>query len=194
VHKHDGFYMRLGLGFGSQGLDASGKDGDVDMGSANGSGFSLMSEFALGGTVGSGFVIGGGVYTATLPGGEMSVEANSADGSTAQADLEVSPFGIVGPFVDWYVNPANGLHLQAGVGFATTSFVEPYDNEDSVDLTGPGFMAGVGYETWIGEQWSMGGVARIMYASLDGEDPSDSDEVYEANVLVPGVLFSVTYH
>jgi hypothetical protein len=195
VHKHDGFYLRLALGAGSVGIDATGKDGDIELGSASGSSLGLLSEFALGGTVGSGFVIGGGVYTAAVPGGEIPVDVDPGDESpSTEFDLEVTPFGIVGPFVDWYVNPSSGLHLQAAAGLATTSFVEPGDDGDTIDLTGPGFMAGIGYETWIGEQWSMGGVARILYASMEGEDPSDSDEVYDTTVLVPGVLFTLTYH
>ena len=195
ARKHDGFYLRLALGAGSQGVDATGKDGDVEMGSVSGSSVAAMTEIALGGTVGSGFVIGGGVYASNLVDGEMSVDVQSgSEGPSTEANVEMGPFGIVGPFVDWYVNPEGGLHLQAAAGFATTSFVEPYDDEDTVNLSGPGLMAGIGYEGWIGDQWSMGAVARVTYASMEGEDPSDSDEVYEADLLVPGVLLTVTYH
>jgi hypothetical protein len=165
------------------------------MGSVSGSSVAAMSELAFGGTVGAGFVLGGGVYAANLVGGEMSVDVSSGgDGPSSNADVEMGPFGVVGPFFDWYVNPEGGLHLQGAVGLATTSFVEPYDDEDTVDLSGVGLMAGIGYESWVGDQWSMGAVARVTYASMDGEDPSDSDEVYEADLLVPGVLFTVTYH
>ena len=36
---------------------------------------------------------------------------------------------------------------------------------DDYSGTALGFVAGLGYEGWVGEQWSVGGLARVSYIS-----------------------------
>jgi hypothetical protein len=195
VRRHDGFYLRLGLGVGNFSFTADVEQSGTALATVETSTIVPMSELAFGGTIAPGLVLGGGIYTAGTAGGSMDFDITPEGGTSFSEELDTGPFGMVGPFIDYYFNPEQGLHLQAALGLAVFTVSEPStESVDDVSLSGPGVMLGFGYEWWIGEQWSLGVLGRVMYASLSGEDPSDSEETYSATALAPGVLLSVTYH
>lgn len=190
VHRHDGFYLRMGLGGGFM---ASKLDlGDL---SARGSGVAL--EFALGGTIADGLVIGGGLYTQSASNvhwkGDSLRSRFMTD--TYSHDKEGS-LGLLGIFLDYYPNPRDGFHVQGALGFGTLSF----ESDGLMGLPGEtwagvggGGMLGVGYEVWIGSQWSLGGVARVllMSGSLRTED---TDITFDGKGYAPSLLFVATHH
>ncbi|WP_207750261.1 hypothetical protein, partial [Clostridioides difficile] len=63
-----------------------------------------------------------------------------------------------------------------------------------VSGTGVGYMVGAGYEAWVGEQWSLGVLFRLQYAtpSLKADDGSTAS--VDTKSFVPAVLIGVTYH
>lgn len=196
MHRHDGFYLRLGLGVGNFSFTADVEEDGQKAATVETSGIVPMSEVAFGGTIAPGVVLGGGIYTAGTAGGSRDFDITpEGGGGSVSEELDTGPFGMVGPFIDIYPNPEQGLHIQAAVGFATYSVTEPSsESVDDISLTGLGLMAGVGYEWWIGEQWSFGILGRVMVGKLSGEDPSDSDETYSATAVAPGLLATITYH
>jgi hypothetical protein len=180
--------MGIGLGYatGTAEPDFSGAP-EIDL-----SGLAIPVELSLGGTVGRGVVLGVGSFGASIP--TLTLETSSDFG-----DLETETDAVlstIGPFIDVYPNPEQGLHIQAGVAYAVIAASEDDDELLGDDYAGGGFalMAGVGYEWWVGEQWSVGVLGRIQYASAtleaDSGDLPDSD----VSLIVPAALFTATLH
>jgi hypothetical protein len=190
IRTHDGFYFRFGLGIGalsgSYTFHENESTSSTDQFDFDGSGLAFVSELAFGGSPTPGFVIGGGSYGADIGSTTFKV------GNEEHED-ESTALSIVGPFIDIYPMPTSGFHIQAAPGFALATASEGTWIDDDFVGIGFGMMAGVGYEAWIGEQWSLGFVGRILYGSVTLEDLDGNDEV-EASVLVPGALLVVTYH
>jgi hypothetical protein len=192
-YRHDGFYMRLALGAArvATSLDSSDLSGHVAGGGA-------AFDLAIGGTVSSGFVVGGGFF---LNGGQgMSSHRVESDGvdvlDGAAADFAEVSFGLIGPFIDWYIDPEGGLHALAavGVGFldigpATIGDVTLFDAHG---VGGAAAMLGIGYEFWIASEWSLGLVSRVMAGRLRGRDEEGVEWDHRAFVL-PSLLFAATY-
>jgi hypothetical protein len=172
-------------------------------------GFGVASEIALGGSPTPGFVIGGGIYGVSVL--SASVDELTDGGGSVDADIEWDPstLSMIGPFVDVYPAPASGFHLQAAFGYAVLdagdgSGTYQYANTTRTDITldpesfgGIGFMLGIGIEGWLSEQWSMGGLLRLMYASVSNraELPGGGPSVdWCHSVLTPALLVTWTYH
>jgi hypothetical protein len=187
--------MRLGVGVG--GIWGVGKPTDAandeiaEDNEVGVTGFTVPVEFALGGTPAPGLVIGGGSYAVHVP---------SANYTTGRGDFvleEGADYGsitMVGPFIDGYPVPTGGFHLLVAPCFAA---VAPGSSDVIVDddLAGVGWgiVLGLGYEAWIGEQWSAGWLLRAQYVSVELEPESGSGNT-DFIALVPSGLFSVTLH
>jgi hypothetical protein len=162
--RHDGFYARAGVGFGALtdrmtiGIPII---ADVD-GSATGPSVGLHVAGGL--TVAKGFVIGGFFATETVTNPKVQVEGERVD-----ADVSVGTFALVGPLVDWYPNPVDGWHLGAGIGPCSISVEDDAGNIESEQPVGFGGTLFGGYDLWIGEEWSIGGLARAVGGTLTGD-------------------------
>lgn len=182
AREHDGFYLRLGAGLG---YSIGKAKPDRGAGDATASGAAAATEVAVGGTVAPGLVIGGGSYSLILPSPKYDVDGTKADGGTHHV-------GGLGPFVDYYVNPKEGLHAQAALLLA---YMVVDKTDHSEGASGPGFggMLGVGYEVWLGEQWSLGPLFRVTYHSATAEQ-TNSDIKTKISLFTPTLLLGVTYH
>jgi hypothetical protein len=190
VQTHDGFYLRLGIGpaliFGSVEATELAQPPDVGI-----SGFGLGTELAVGGTPIPGLVLGGGSFGTAIFRPTYEDDSNSLKGG-------LLVMSAIGPFADYYLDPNGGLHFQAAIAFATVSQAAGEEGE-SGELTeasggeGFAFLLGAGYEIWIGEQWSLGALARITYygASLEGDE---TELEYDFSAFVPALLATFTYH
>jgi hypothetical protein len=202
---HDGFYLRLGIGFtyASDSLESETVTVCFSSGCADGkiegtiSGLGAATEIALGGTVAPGLVIGGGIYNHVIPGAvsdDLSFGGVSID---EDVEFETTLFTLYGPFVDYYFDPLSGFHLQGSIGLAMLAtgkgeFESSGTAVEEQTATGVGIMVGVGHEWWVGEQWSVGILGRVTYGSLTGKD--DDDVEWSHSVLAPAVLFTATMH
>lgn len=186
AHRHDGFYMRIGLGGGYFGAKVEPEVGTLH---ANGGGPAF--EFALGGTVADGVVIGGGLYTASVNRLKWSGDPLASDVRGGAGSL-----ALLGPFVDFYPNPKDGFHVQGAIGITGLNFAErsstvPPPKEWSGG--GGGLMFGAGYEFWVGSQWSIGGIARVLLVSATMRE-KDSDTDFSGKAFAPSILFVATHH
>lgn len=185
VREHDGFYARLGIGpgfvLGSSKLDKGGAEADV-------SGFALATELAFGGTVAPGLVIGGGSFSMVVP--APSYAPDTGD----EVDAGTHHVSGIGPFVDYYFDPSGGAHVQAAL-LLSGIYIQEKDDQPSGSGFGFGAMLGGGYELWVGEQWSIGPLVRIVYYR-DQVEASGSGTNIESTLglFVPAVLFGATYH
>jgi hypothetical protein len=198
---HDGFYLRLGAGFGYTSDRVEGNvpnplpslSGDVKGTVGGGSG---ASELALGGTVGRGLVLGGGIWSVYIASPvARDVEVAGVD-INQDVEFDNSSFHVIAPFIDYYFDPHGGFHLQAalGVGVLTAGNARVISNDAQVSrdhtAVGLGGMFGLGYEWWVGDSWGLGFVARVTGGLLSGTD--DNDIEWTHKLLAPAALFTAT--
>lgn len=196
VHRHDGFYLRLGTGFGVYEERMKSDDSDLYGGEISGDSVGLASvgEVAMGGNIRPGLVLGGGLYTARL----LSSHYGADDSSAGQPPPELDPAArhliVLGPFLDYYPRPSGGLHFQAALGLAAASTdVGNTDEDERYTAGGGGVVFGVGYEWWVGDEWSVGVLARAMAAAVTGKDDAGVRWFHGISTN-PSLLFTVTYH
>lgn len=166
---HDGFYARFaaGPGYAIGTLDApSGESGSTGVG--------VGTQLAIGWTLRPGLVVGAGTFPAVTP-------APSYDG----IDAGGQHVSATGPFVDYYLSPTGGLHALAGLLFAA-GYLDGGDREGHVGF-GWGATAGIGYDQFISDEWSLGGIARVTVYQLYGVDDT-------LQLIAPAALLTITRH
>jgi hypothetical protein len=176
-HQHEGFYLRLGGGFGY--LAANAETDTVDLES---SGLTLDFEALVGGSPGPGFAIGGGILGSLQLSGDW--ESDDFAGSTSG---DLTSF-IIGAFADGFPDPKKGWHVGGLVGLASVS-VDPPGGDDGSDALGFGGAAWVGYDAWVAPEWSIGGALR-----LDALRATDSDDDLTISSIGVQLAVSVLYH
>lgn len=181
---HDGFQFRGTLGGGylrdSESVDDSEFEATVSGGAA-------LLELYFGGTPVPGLVLGGYLSAMSAPGpsakvGDVTVEADD-DTSLGLAS--------VGPYVDYYPDPHGGFHVLGSLGYAQVTF----DDGDGIvdDATSSGFTlgAGIGYDAFVSDEWSLGALGRLGYAWTSHDSGAFT---VQDNALMLGVSFSVSCH
>ena len=174
---HDGFYLELGLGLGYLSTTAEAGPFETTL-----SGMTIPSHLLLGGTPVPGLVIGGGVMTdySFSPSGETS------GGQTVTLnDVSLYLVGI-GAFVNYYLKPEGGLHIQLFGGFGALEATQN-GNAGGSDPVGLIIAPGVGYDFFIGSEWSFGVLGRFAYAPLKLNETS-------YNTIAPALLATLTFH
>jgi len=173
---HDGFYLQLngGLGYLSSTAEANGVK-------VNLSGVTLPSSLLMGGTIGP-VVIGGGFFGdyAFSP----SASVNGQD-SPLYNDVTMTLIGI-GVFADIYPDIHKGLHFQPFIGWGGLE-TSVNGNSGGSDPTGLVLAVGGGYDVFVSDNWSIGGMARLAYAPLSLNDVTYS-------TISPSLLATFTYH
>jgi hypothetical protein len=155
ARTHDGFYMRLGLGYGY--LAASEEAGGFES-KFHGTGTAF--QFSAGGTPIPGLVIAGTLFTHVV---KPKVEVNGQD---VEADKSIFVLGL-GPLVDFYPDPKGGLHFGA---------LGTYSSLNAINYTSTGFGVGVhaGYDFFFSNSWSVGPVLQFLYSKTSKDQINDS--------------------
>lgn len=182
IRRHDGFYLRFGIGFGGVGGTYEPDEADETFDVSGGGG---SSELALGGTIAPGLVLGGGLY------GVGTIATRYENGG--EADAKALNVGMLGPFIDYYFDERAGGHLMFSLGFAGIQQQDGEDLNEAINGGGWGAMIGGGYEWFVGEQWSLGVIARVQYVAVSTKT-EDSEIEGTMSLIAPAVLFGVTYH
>jgi hypothetical protein len=188
VQRHDGFYLRYANGPGLlvDSIDAGAA------GSARLSGLGLTGEFLVGGTPAPGVVLFAGSAGALVPSRsagalvpspKLTIDGRAVDGP------DVLSLSILGAGADYYFDPEAGWHVQGMLGFATLVPISGGDIGDA--RSGVGLVLGGGHEWWIGEEWSLGILARVAYCRLGY---TDLDLRERHHLFVPGLIGALTYH
>jgi hypothetical protein len=199
VHEHDGFYLRVALGFAAMSDGLSARMGDYEA-VGRSTGIATASELAIGGTPARGLVVGFGIYGSNVVASDFIPDADTkydlSAGLPAGVSLSGANFVLLGPFFDYYLFPTRGYHIQAALGFAALSGTRVgFDQlkvSDNDPALGGGLMFGIGYEWWIGNQWSLGVLGRFSGAIL-GHEINNVRWLHVVGVA-PGLLFGITYH
>lgn len=176
-HYHDGFYTRFGLNFGITGGGFAIGDGETQR-RIDYSGSQLDIDLLIGGTPSNGIALGGGLILGSLLQPDMEV----GNQNTATKNI---PVLMIGPFVDGFFTPHGGWHAGALLGLGALG--ETAETEGSAGLGGAVWL---GYDRWVGADWSIGGRLRFMGIAAGGDKPTD----FSASAVGLGLGFSVLYH
>lgn len=172
-HYHDGFYARLGLNYGLTGGGISIGDRQLDY-----SGSQLGLDLLIGGTPSDGLALGGGVLFGSI------LQPDVKEGGQSIARKNV-PVLLVGPFVDGFFKPNAGWHAGALLGLGALG-----ETTETQGALGFGGSAWIGYDQWVGDDWSVGAQIRFLGIAAGGNKPAD----FSASALGIGFGFSVLYH
>lgn len=198
VRRHDGFYLRLELGAGYLYGSRVSERSDNELGGEV-TGVAQVGGLMLGGTIARGLVLGGGVWGTNAPKAEYSgqvYQSQAAEGSTIverTADVDLASTSVIGPFLAWYPDPTKGLNAEVALGVALAT-IGSYLEADTFYIDGYagagwGLQVGVGYDFWIGEQWSLGLMARASYVNVGVSDGTDT-----LTAWVPALAGAATFH
>jgi hypothetical protein len=174
TRTHDGFYMQVTGGLGYYNVSSENDQSISGMTMPN---FGLM----LGGSATSHLVIGGGLFVDYSPSPTLESGGMSGDLPGGGAQMVVA----LGGFADYYLDPkTGGLHFG---GFLGWGGLEETKGVGGSDPTGLVVAVSGGYEIWLSDEWSIGGVARLTYGKFSLNDVS-------ANTISPALLATLTWH
>lgn len=192
---HDGFYLRLALGVGGMEMDRTvefevepfptGVDDSTITGGIG------HFELTLGGTPARGLVVGGSILTHSMS--EVDIDRDAGEDVPLDSPLQ---FWLIGPTLDYFPDEHGGFHFGGtfGFAFAFARLPEEYAFE-GIGGAGLGLSLGIGYDWWVGDEWSLGVIARFTGAGVTGEDTEGGVSAQEDSTLRAfTVAFTVLYH
>lgn len=184
-HEHDGFYLRISGGAGSLAVNRSteraGAQGSLAYGGDSSSvgGASIFAELSIGGTPYRRVVIAGTLLGNNLPTAGLELASGS------RLDLGTPLwFAFLGPTVDVFPAPSRGFHFGAGGGWAVATAGITQDRVfDTIGGGGVGLTLSFGYDAWVGDDWSMGAIARGVVGWIRGEEQSNTGFARERDTV-----------
>jgi hypothetical protein len=188
-HRHDGFYLRLATGFGpyNETIRLPSEDSHTTV-----TGMASTSDFAIGGSPRPGLILGGAIWSTTVLASDTRTDPGAI---VPPSTLQSGSYSVLGPWMDYYFDPHGGLHMPASLGFAVIRGLDAQGagfHNDHIAY-GAGILAGLGYDWWVGDEWSVGIVGRltgIVGTSVD----TDGHRWVHLIGSSPSVLFAVTYN
>jgi hypothetical protein len=194
VRRHDGFYLRMGLGFAWGQVKSTATFSVLGLSQSSHleavyNGWGPAYELLIGGTIARGLVLGGGLVGQDIrdPSLTLSTDApGSTESMTASGALGV---GALGPFLDWFPNDRGGLHFGTMIGLAVLGL----SDGSGKSPTGPAGALWGGHDFWIADQWSLGGELRII-ALTAKRDFADLDGSSRDNAVSIEAVFTAVFH
>lgn len=189
AYRHDGFYLRFGIGAAYGKVVSEGSAGSIDL-KATFTGWGPAYELLIGGTLGSGFVLGGGFIGQDIT--EPKVEIDVGGGTiqeSAVAKDEALGVLVLGPFVDFFPDEKGGLHFGAEIGLGAIGL----QDESGDSATGLGASLWGGYDFWVGKQWSLGPEARFLMVRTERKIGT-IDATFEDSAMGFHLMFSALLH
>jgi hypothetical protein len=185
--EHDGFQFRAAVGAGVATDSESAEDGSFG---GRISGFvPLAVEVYLGGAPRPGWTLGG--MLSLMPATTGASASFHGQGSSAGSSSVGLGLTGLGPYIDWYPDSHGGFHVSVmGMGV----LADAADGHVSTSI-GSGFAlgAGVGYDGWVHERWSLGVLARLTYAwPVTSTQTNDLTSV-DHQMLLPGFFGSIVF-
>jgi hypothetical protein len=180
VNIHDGFYLRLHLGFGFTsvtGTDSTGSQ--LVLSGASGS-----LGMAIGAALGSNLIIFGNFFGTSITDPDVKIDGVSQ--GTGKGSATMVGFGVG---LAYYVVPSN-VYLSAAVG--TTQFSVSNSNGATGYKSdfGIGLQTMLGKEWWISDDWGIGVAGELLLASM--KDQTDTSTTWTTAAF--SLLFSATYN
>ena len=192
VEQHDGFFLRLALGFGggAASLEPTGS-------AAAGLGVDLTTDISGGGG-GFSFDIGG------APVDNLIIHLRMSDFIMVDPKVEVAAAGASGELngsfgssffglgLTYYFMPVN-LYITAALGAGgLTTDIDGDDEPTRATDAGFGFNFDVGKEWWVSDNWGLGLAGRFVLVNGTSTD-DDTDAKTDFGMVAFALLFSATY-
>jgi hypothetical protein len=169
---HDGFYVRLNIGFGSQSTSIDTGPSIANFKATDGT---LAADLLIGGAPSPGVILGGTLLLDSLPSRDFR-----SDNVLAKTGVTML---TLGPFIDGYPDPRGGFHLGGMVGVASAHLSNRQDF-GFANAGGLGLAAWLGYDLWVAEQWSVGGLLRFSGARTSTEQNSVNMGINSESVVL----------
>jgi hypothetical protein len=157
-------------------------------------GTGLSYDFTIGGTIAEGLVLAFGFSDHSMK-VDLTNDTRKASKHTLRHAYEVPSLRVV-----YHPNARKGLYFQGGVGAVTSRFrglvVDrvPSDNGFQSyaieDLSGTHFLLGVGYEAFVSDEWSIGGLLRADLSRISHDKEPD----VTGTLFAPSIRLTFTYH
>jgi hypothetical protein len=176
-HVHDGFYLRLNIGLGAYGIRY---EDDYNAGGA-----SLAFDVLAGGSPSKGFVIGGALLS------DFSRNLSFRHGDTDVGEVDVGTI-LLGPFVDGFPNPKGGWHVGGMIGLAGIRTDGAPGQTAAREDQGGGGAVWFGYDAWVADEWSIGGLLR--FAAAVGRSKDDAGTQRDSTSTALTLMFTTLYH
>lgn len=189
-HRHDGFFLRLALGLGVFVDHERPENYDV-FPSTRLSNAAVPLEIALGGAVSNGLLLGGVLLFNGVGSPKFD---NGGEGSPWQGSSGVTHSSL-GVYVDDYPMAASGFHFGGLV--ALSGLGKSGDRVGGNDPATGGFSIAAhgGYEWWVGADWGMGVMGRILFSELTSDQHTTTLSYTDRHtVWIPSVMATVTYN
>lgn len=206
ANTHDGFFLRVGAGLAIHKTSVkispaanSSLHTTVEL-SGSGAAFDIQ----IGGAVAKGVVLAGdlGGHVINKPSSKITDSSIGSFNSNSTEEKATLTYSRVGAVIVVYPNNTGGFHLFGGGGFGTYLFKPDDSAQDKISASGGQVNAGVGYEGWVGKEWSLGGLLRLDVPFLsstqnttnNGRVPNGVDLKYEVTGVIPSILLNFTYN
>jgi hypothetical protein len=151
------------------------------------SGAAVGAMLLVGWTLSDGLAVGAGgagfhVFSPTL----------TVDDTEITDDLDPLAGMVLGPYAVYYLDPAGGVNFLGQLGVATLQDTDPDTDDIAI---GFGATLGVGYDMYVGDNLSVGGMARFQFlsTSLD-HDVAGSAVTVSHTSVVPALLLTVAWN
>jgi hypothetical protein len=181
--RHDGFMLRLALGFGGASMKEKLSTSVAGVTSDQISGVSGSFSVDVGGAVSDELVIHARLADFVIVNPTVKVA-----GMTSTAKDTTFGALLFGPAVSYYIMPAN-VYLTGAIGLSWLRYTNQNGDSAATDI-GPGINVDIGKEWWVSDNWGLGVAARFWYTHVSGKDASID---YKDDFIGAGVLFSATY-
>jgi hypothetical protein len=195
IRRHDGFYLRIGLGIAALSLDRSTEttspSTDVAYsGDSQIKGGAGVAEISIGGTVADGLVLCGTALQ------HEHTDATLERETGADIELKTSlSFGLVGMGIHYFPDDRGGWHVGGTLGFAYALANVSASRFERLGGVGIGASLAGGYDWWVSDQWALGAIGRFTAAFLQGEQTAGGVTGEESDLAgAIAVMFSVLHH
>jgi hypothetical protein len=184
VETHDGFYLRMFLGFGYMQSHASVLGNTEKL-----YGPAYAFDLALGGAVAENLIVFGELALINVDSPTVSFAGTSATGGGASVD-----HAGVGPGVAYYLMPLN-LYLSGAVIFGRVQ-VQDKSSNDVVGQTkvGVGLNLVAGKEWWVSANWGLGVALHFMVATNTDSSSDLTPSSTRFTTTGGTIAFSATYN
>lgn len=182
-HEHEGFFLRLGVGFGY--LNMSSELNDLDLAIKGPSG---IFELALGGNISPGFIIYGELFGNAVVDPTLEVDGEEFDTEDTSASIAGVGVGLA------YYLPSN-FYFSGTLAASQLRWTEDNGTEEIEAETevGAAFVGQIGKEWWVGDNWGLGLAGQLIFSSnKDDDDAIGANDVTWTTVGL-GLLLSATY-
>lgn len=181
MRLHDGFYLRMALGIGLGGALVSSDSRAIGDYSFAGGGGAL--DLLIGGTPLPGLALGGALSVFGIDNDRRKVDAREIPGDVTGS------MGMLGVFADAFPAQEGGFHFGGALGLASAT--SEIKDGRKFQGGGLGIEAWGGYDFWVSEQWSLGGMARFI-GSVTRETRDEAK--YESSLGGFTLSFTALYH